>query len=321
MKNELDRAFSKENCLWLKELCAFVIIIHHCSYYLPKSLASSALGYIGYLPVSLFFFISGYGLMLNYMSNGCEYLNGGGYWKNKIFRIAVPTIIILFIYKSVNYYLGYNYNIADFLAGRANYGHFWYMCVIFLFYFFFYIIGKNTRSEQLVILLNLILVSIYILFAWKINLGSYWYYTTFSFPAGLIFAYICVKKNLLYSILENKYIEVVIGILFCMFTYLKINRVNLGIDYNGIGVGLTLISTAIFPLLISFLLKILNLNIHINFLGVSMEAFLLHNLFISIIARSGDFNMITVVIICICSYFSAFVFKYMYGYIIKSIQK
>ena len=83
MEKGLSLTYAKQ----IQGAMCFLVILHHLSDYVA---ALSFFKYVGYLPVSVFLFYSGYGLSKSY-SEKIDYL------KN-LSRVRIPSYIYIYIY-------------------------------------------------------------------------------------------------------------------------------------------------------------------------------------------------------------------------------
>ena len=65
---------SKDNSRIIKGFCSILIVIHHIAQRTTGGIIFPVFGYIGFLAVGVFFFYSGYGVMVQYELKGQRYL-------------------------------------------------------------------------------------------------------------------------------------------------------------------------------------------------------------------------------------------------------
>lgn len=168
----------------LKGVMAIIIVLHHLSLQGVESLRQFHSW--GAPIVSVFLFISGYGLSVNFASKGNTYLSN--FICYRIFRnLLVPFILAWFTYRIVNWGI-----LPDLMteinnlvfSGIPLLPHSWYVYAILLFYIFFYLACKlSVRCFPLIII---VLTIIYILICEYIGFDRCWYISSLAFPTGVI---------------------------------------------------------------------------------------------------------------------------------------
>ena len=109
MKPQNIGRFSKEATLPLRGVLALLIVFHHISlrltYMVPKDAKVNYLRDFsdwGEPIVSVFFFLSGYGIIKSYQKKGKSYLEG--FFSGRLLRLMVPFIICCICYYPFNNY-------------------------------------------------------------------------------------------------------------------------------------------------------------------------------------------------------------------------
>lgn len=278
----------------LKVICAIVIVIHHTSYYLPNSIFTHIFRPIGYLPVGVFFFISGYGLLYSLFNNPDYLLT---FFTKRIRSILIPALTGLTLY-FISTKTTFSFNL--FFHGALPYSHYWYVVVIFLLYLLFYFIFRfiNKKSKGVMIISSLLII--YVGIAGILKIDSYWYNTIFAFPCGMLFS---LYENYRGGEILQKKLIFPILLLFLISTSLKYGRANVD-NYENIWVLrctnipgvmnlITLISSSSLPMLLYCLKLDIKKNIFIKILSsISYEMYLIHNLIVYIYVRYVGFTSI-----------------------------
>ncbi len=218
------RFFSVEETNCLKGITAILIMLTHFE---AKFLlfSNSNIHYIlllfGYLGVSVFFFLSGFGLVSRYKVLKDKYLNN--FLRKRVFSIWILNALLVFISAIVLLINGSSIGIRDFLIsfifGKTIVPNGWYLQTSILYYICFYIIFK-TRMKSIVTKINsLSLICIcYIALGILFNAGIHWYTSSLGFVLGLYFA---EYKNIVIRIVKNRKLCIVsfllTSILFCIF--------------------------------------------------------------------------------------------------------
>lgn len=199
---------SLDNTKVLRGFLAIAIVLHHISEHSNDGRFFSAMVHAGYLIVAVFFFLSGYGLLISYIKKGRNYLKG--FWKNRILYLFIIWFLVSLGYLLYDVYIGrMNIGVKSFLFSFIN-GHpiainSWYIIVQLIMYICFwvaYIIPSNTlTNERRIAILFSLLVLIAILFN-RIGYSSIWYISNFAFVFGLLYA---EKKPLFDIMLSNRW--------------------------------------------------------------------------------------------------------------------
>lgn len=174
---------NKEKTSVLKGVMAIVIVLHHMSLQGIDSLAQFFSW--GAPIVSVFFFISGYGLSLSFLSKGNTYLSN--FISHRIFRnLLLPFILAWALYRIVNWSV-----LPDLVTEITNLvftgipllPHSWYVYAILLFYIFFYIACRLCKRNFPFLILALTIV--YILVCEYAGFDRCWYISSLAFPTGV----------------------------------------------------------------------------------------------------------------------------------------
>lgn len=192
--------FSRSQTECLKGIFALgIVICHLCS---RTGLGSSiGLGPIytalGYWGVSIFLFISGYGLMCRYLAiRGGYFVN---YMKNRILPIYCLNILLIIVYTLLKWFVGRDFTMQEFLLSFAfgdtivQFG--WYLQVCMLFYLLFYISFRWVKEPVAGILVNSCLTIGYCIICYLIDVSSTWYECSLSIIAGMAMAMLNTKVS------------------------------------------------------------------------------------------------------------------------------
>lgn len=268
----------------LKGFLALCIVFHHLSQWVTTGEEFSNFNYMGTYIVSVFFFLSGYGLYVQNEKNE-NYLNN--FLVKRLSRILIPVLIIsviYLIYESINgQVLSSSFFIDLFKKGRTVIYNGWFVDVIILMYIFFYISFRVLGNKTIAILANTVFIILYIVLAIKLGYGFWWYNSSLPFILGLIWA---KSKKHIDRVLSNYYFVifvVVTGMLFLSHKYeFILERIHHVDDYSyTLASNLdNIIFTFFFILIVR---KIDFSNKYLLFLGkISFELYMIHGLVMSI---------------------------------------
>lgn len=271
----------------LKGFLALCIVFHHLSKWVTTGTEFSNFSYMGTYIVSVFFFLSGYGL---YMQNERKENYLDNFLVKRLLKILIPFIIIssiYLVYGSINgQVLSSSFFIDLFKKGRTIIYNGWFVDVIILMYIFFYISFKLFRNKTISITINILLIIVYIVFAVKLGYDFWIYNSSLPFILGLIWA---KNKKYIDGILNNYYfiiLVIILGVLFLSHKYeVILERIHRVDNYSyAFAANLDNIIFTLFFILI--VRKIDFSNKYLLFLGkISFELYMIHGLVMSIFGK------------------------------------
>lgn len=306
----------------LKGFLALGIVFHHLSQWVTTGTEFSNFGYMGTYIVSVFFFLSGYGLYVqnekkeNYLDN---------FLVKRLSKILIPFIIIssiYLIYRSINgQVLSSSFFIDLFKKGSTVIYNGWFVNIIILMYIFFYISFKMFSNRTISILINTILIVVYIVLAIRLEYCFWWYNSSLPFVLGLIWA---KNKNYIDKLLNKYYFIVLVcitGLLFIShqydFVYKKLHLVD---NYSyAIAANIDNVIFTLFFILIAR--KIDFSNKYLLFLGkISFEVYMIHGLVMSVFGKYFVTSRLNDVIFTISVLIVSIFLAWLINLIIKKIS-
>jgi peptidoglycan/LPS O-acetylase OafA/YrhL len=284
----------------LKGILILIVTFSHLTAYIDCGIIKEICNY-GALAVSVFFFISGYGLMKSLIYRK-DYLTN--FISKRFSKILPPIIIVTIIYIPLKVYFdGTNLYqlLKDLAKGHTLTPYAWYIYAIILYYLSFYTTFKIIKRKNIAIAFVFIMIILYTGIIKYLNWGAWWYISSFAFPMGLLYAYheqkiielLYIKSRVSTTLI---YLANIFILLYCALgTYFMWPGWG-GIMYN-------LIPLLIMPILYSFNLE----RIHIlRFLGrISYEIYILHGIFIQVGEKYFD-SYFLIIFVCVFSITSAY---------------
>lgn len=142
--------------------------------------------------VAVFFFMSGYGLMLSFSKKGGSYLQN--FILKASIKLLIPLLVTTCLYQGLLFILG-DFSIKKILIDLAS-GietpliHSWYVYALFLFYLLYYIVFKynNELKKWTGLILILLMLIYYVVIRYILNWPFYWWITCMAFPMGLFYS-------------------------------------------------------------------------------------------------------------------------------------
>jgi len=272
----------------LKGILAIGIILHHLSQEATTGDVFTNFAYMGSYIVSMFFFLSGYGL---YVQNSKSKTYLDNFFRKRLLKILVPFISIWMIY--LIYRIGVNkesinfdYFIKLFTVGKTVIYNGWFIDVIILIYIFFYLSFKFVENKRVAIIINSIFIIIYIIIAIKLHYSFWWYNSVLTFILGLVWA---KNKDKIDEIIDNNLFTIMISTTFLMFVFhnYDIVLIKLGLTSSYMYALAANMDNLIFTLYFTLLVK--NINFENKYLlalgGISFELYMIHGLVIQYFAR------------------------------------
>lgn len=205
----------------LRGIMAIAIMLHHLSEHSSSGRFSHLLNHLGYLLVAVFFFLSGYGLMVQFSKKGKEYV--GTIWKKRVLFFAIVLLLDTLLYVGVNLLYGKRCAVLgfffSFVNGHPLAGSSWYLIVQIYFYIFFWCIFRYVAGKWKRIFCMALLVGVADLLFFFAGYPSFWIFSNFGFVLGMLWGQEKEKIDLL---LARYYFPAVICamVLFLLFSFL-----------------------------------------------------------------------------------------------------
>ena len=155
----------------LKGLLAVAVVISHIytssSFQFSSSLLEFVFGSVfGFVPVSVFFFLSGYGMMCSYRKRGTDYLRH--FPRNRILPLYLNMCVMIAVYLVLNLVLNGTFDpmllLTSLTLGSTVIKYGWYLQTILVLYLLFWIcFSVKLKERQKLCLFAVLLVLIYVL--------------------------------------------------------------------------------------------------------------------------------------------------------------
>ena len=233
---------SKDKSNAVKGVLAILIVFHHFSTTCDISSFSEFRRW-GAIIVSVFFFMSGYGLGRSITLKGMAYLSN--FLSHRLWKsVILPYIIALIIFLV---YLNVDVPDASTLVGYWSRGltilpNAWFIVALALMYLGFYFI--NITPGRCYVVKMFLYTLVYIIIVYSIGFGRYWYVSVIMFPFGMLYA---DKENELKSFF-NRYkariwlIPMMVGITgICFIMQLVVSSI---VAYMALTIALVFVMTS-----------------------------------------------------------------------------
>ncbi len=215
-------SFDKDKLTAVKALMALLIVADHLNFFLDLGWLKPARE-LGAPIVSMFFFISGFGLVRSWQSKGPAYLNS--FLRKKFLRIVLPALFALAAYYLLLWNPGRDYpgewkNLL--LYGTPVLPFSWFAEAIVFFYLVYYcsfrfLKGKWRAAGLMTGTIAWMAATILAGYDWC------WWICSLSFPSGAFFAY---KEKEIYAFCEEKPYRyyALLGLMSILFVALYLPR-------------------------------------------------------------------------------------------------
>lgn len=274
--------FSKQATVPLRGLLAIGIVLHHLSLRLVETSPDChwiwlQFSFWGAPIVAVFFFLSGYGLMVSLITKGHEYLDG--FLKKRLLKIVLPLVLCSIVFEATSITL-WGGQIADFRKDWPFLPNCWFCVTIIIYYFAFYITALLFKSSPIKVAYSMWLFSFVYVFLFKVmDFCNWWYQMVLSINIGMTLAYYeTAIRNVLY-----KYKRIIVLLLF-LLTFLSVYWASCSKTDN-FPVGMMVLSLVVGLLIYSSLcLRPIKSNRLLTFFGrYSFEIYLIHGAVISVL--------------------------------------
>jgi peptidoglycan/LPS O-acetylase OafA/YrhL len=180
---------SRRNTDCLKGILALIVVIYHVSQkseiltFLPETISSN----LGYFPVTVFFFLSGYGLMASVNSKGTAYL--GSFLRNRVVPFYVICVSLVVLYTGLNLVASPEEITPQLLLQSLTFGKDtiiskgWYLQVSLLIYVGFYLLFRYVSCEKKRWITAICSITVYCVLCEMLDFPLYYYQTV---PAVLL---------------------------------------------------------------------------------------------------------------------------------------
>lgn len=323
--------WNRDQAKMIQAVACVGVILHH----LTQSITSYGEAYrgpitilssMGILFTSVFFFFTGYGLIISVLDNP-DYLKT--FLRHRLSIVLVPfftantvCVILRIFYKHIP--TNFVDTIRAILGFTLLNGNGWYIVEVFYLYLIFYVLFRCIKKKDVAIIILCSASVIMMCYSYRLGhdysdigdrpfYGEWWYNSTIVFSMGVIFARF---RNNIVSFIKRHYKIVVVVTFFAFIISFKIEEHVLktrgyyreSITIDGISNAfVTLISQMILCVICTFFVLLINMKISIGnraLKGISIvatEIFLIHGIFINTIfdfTHTSAFLRYAIVLVC-----------------------
>ena len=216
--NEALFDFGKEETLPIRCILAILIVLTHTRIGIFQGL--------GTVVVSIFFFLTGYGLIKSYQAKGKDYLKG--YFKRRLLPILIPYVIVCFLwqtwvlcFESADYYVR---RVPELINGDPGMivPTSWFILAIFIIYGLFYIsalYGKSIKAVSVVFVSEIFVYTILLIYLRiQYDFISSWFVSNSGIIMGVLVAY--YEERIRKYVNYNRYKSIAISLVGLFLAYM-----------------------------------------------------------------------------------------------------
>lgn len=208
---------SIENCTSLRGIAAIGIVLHHLSERIQEDSLFRWLAVIGYILVAYFFFLSGYGLMVQYRKKKEAYL--AGFIRKRVLYLVIIYLLDIVLYALYDTLMGKPHTLGEifksiFVSGIAR--NSWYMIVLIGVYFVFWIVFRvfKNMAESFKVFCVFLAQLFFAVYCIALDISPIWYYSNFGFTVGMLY---CKYQIVIDKQLENRYVASITAVSLSYF--------------------------------------------------------------------------------------------------------
>lgn len=292
---------ARENARAFRGILSVLVVCYHLSQRTGDRSLFHLFVFFGFLPVSYFFFLSGYGLQKSFAKKP-DYRDS--ILKKRIPSVALPYLFFICLYWLLSCWEGTPYTPKEVLLSLVNgspvVAFSWYIEFILLIYLAYYCTTRGLAGNDLRIpLRNLLFILAATALFRLAGIGAVWYSTCITYPLGILWA---VKEEQWLPRIKARYYPLLIsagalfGIFFLGVMVFSVGKVNLWLYWP--------CCTFFVVTMILIQRKITFRNKLLSVLGTcSMEIYLFHGFFMQLfrgqrIYLENPLHWCTAVLIC-----------------------
>lgn len=284
-----------------KGIAAILIILHHLSQRVTVFGILSLMNYVGFILVSVFFFLSGYGLMFGVLYKP-NYLDN--FFKKRVMTIMIPYWIVNSFKILFDMIYGIKHNIFDYILSYLGIDVItgtWFVTSILIFYLLFFVAFKFFKKNQYAVLMLFLEILFYCAVCSLLNLHTSYTASVSAFILGIIWHYIGNRFALFVRNHYMKKLFAFVGIFIFLFMS-RLCLMYMGYEYGVLHIFLRNLISVLFILNVIVIMQKVQLSKGIfDWLGgISYELYIVHFVLLDMLEivglRENEF-VVTVVVL------------------------
>lgn len=140
--------------------------------------------------VGIFFFITGYGLMVSYRAKGTAYLDG--FLPHRLGKLLPAFILANVAWLCV---VGFHRGgmpwglLTGLRNGVTPLPNSWFIYTVLIYYLCFYLAARATRDMSRMLCALWVFSTVYIVAVYQLGWGAYWYFSVYALNVGMTYAH------------------------------------------------------------------------------------------------------------------------------------
>ncbi|MBR4471062.1 MAG: acyltransferase [Erysipelotrichaceae bacterium] len=307
-RDEKKDYLSIENCTLIKGFLAINVVLCHLGLlYKGEGRILDHYEFLGAISVGVFFFLSGYALMFQYLKKVDYHV---GFLNRRFGKVFIPYLIVTVVYMIYANLTGHDVGPIEvfmrFLTDDPLVSYSWYICEVMVLYLFFYVSMKMCKTQKAVPISNTIFYICLIFFYKACNFRTFWCDSTHMFVIGIMWAY--YKEKITEIVSRFDLIILLLSVLFLILVNTKSTIFS---------------RVAYLFVFIVFFMRFDYKNRFLTFTGkISMEMYMLHGLAFQIVRRFlfDDGGFICLFTSFVVIYILSFVFNRFFRILIRKLS-
>lgn len=301
---------------FFKVVLPFIIVVHHIDHnyehIFPDGISRIGIvllgnfGILGAIVVGIFFFISGYGLTSSFLKKGDAYFDG--FFRKRFVKLLVPFILVSTIEQVVRTQVVPDYSVTDSFLKFLSSGFFfvqWFVCVLLLFYVFFYFCFKYVKDRKKAAFVLLLCVSLLSLF-YAYMYTEHWWKSNLCFVIGVFY---CMYEPTITKKLNGKWKLVISGLAILVAVLTVIPRFLPQLDT----IKIVILILPVLLVMTTYFFTAPKGKVVEFFSKISYETFLVHSIVLTLFSYVVSFSS------TILTFFVIFVATYAFAWIANVI--
>lgn len=212
--------FNASRTLPLRGIAALMIVLYHVASNVREEPILKQFLLFGDIAVGLFFFISGYGLLVSYSKKGDGYMQG--FLRHRFAKLLPPFLIATIGYELYQSFQDGHSTLSSLTAiahGGTMLPDSWFVLTIMFYYLLFYVCARLFHKPSVIVMSLWFVTAGYIAMCYCLGWERYWYKTVCAINLGFT-----------YSLLEvriRRFVTTHRGVLVCLVWVMTILIVGL----------------------------------------------------------------------------------------------
>lgn len=181
--------FNARRALPLRGIAALMVVFYHVACNVREEPILNHFLCFGDIAVGLFFFMSGYGLMVSYCKKGDNYLQG--FLRHRFAKLLPPFLIATIgyeIYQSFQDGHSTLDSITAIVHGGTMLPDSWFVITIIVYYLLFYVCARLFHKPSALVIALWFATAGYIAFCYSLGWEQYWYKIVCAINLGFTYA-------------------------------------------------------------------------------------------------------------------------------------